>query len=347
MRFFEHQHKAKQRTFYLFFVFVIAMLLTAGLMAFALSVAIRLFFVERSAKQIIWYHVNPTLFWVLVTFFCLSILLYATRCFFVLSQEGGTKVASLIGATPISQLLKKESPDLSVVAFSRVVAEMSVASRVSPPKLFILEDSSINAMVIGSDTQHVAMVVTRGALERLNKEELQGVVGHEFSHIYHQDIGLSIKLSAVIMALGGFYTLGQELLDSVRNASLYSTNRNNRGDSGGGQVIAFYIATGLILLIGSSIGQLFANLLRSSISREREFLADAASAQYTRNPEGLAKALGKIMAETSKQDKYLSSHNAIGVAHLFISPAYKAFASGLFATHPPLKERIARLYGRT
>lgn len=199
------------------------------------------------------------------------------------------------------------------------VEGLSIAAGIPPPKVYVVEDDEINAFACGKDPKHASIAVTTGALEKLNRTELEGVVGHEISHIANYDIRF---MTLVAVLVGLIAILSYMLLRSYRYAG--------RGQKGKGAGLV--ILVGFILAIFAPIAS---RLVQAFISRRREFLADAGSVQVTRYPEGLASALEKIKNVNAGKMKVSES-----ISHLFISDPNRSPLDSLFATHPPLEERI-------
>jgi heat shock protein HtpX len=222
-------------------------------------------------------------------------------------------------------LEKKDSPELF-----NLVENLSIATGLPTPKIYLIEDTAPNAFATGRDPSHAAITVTRGLLEKLDKPELEGVLAHELSHIQNYDI----RLECLIVALVGFIVLISDvILRSAFRSSFRSSNRRSR--NGGGLVII-----GLLLAVLSPI---IAKLMNLAISRQREYLADASGALMTRYPEGLARALEKI----SDDPEPLEAANK-ATAHLFIANPLRnqggsQWLNNLFSTHPPMEDRIKRL----
>jgi heat shock protein HtpX len=210
-----------------------------------------------------------------------------------------------------------------------VVEEMTVASGLPMPKVYIIDSEAPNAFATGRDPKHSAVAVTSGLLAKLNREELQGVIAHEMSHIRNYDI----RFATLVGIMVGLIALIADFF--LRWSFFFGGGRRRGGDSGGGNPIIFIIAIALAIL-----APLSAYMVQFAISRKREFLADATGVELTRNPAGLAGALEKIAGDPTP----LKTANR-ATAHLFISNPKKASKerSGLFDTHPPIRERIARL----
>ena len=211
-----------------------------------------------------------------------------------------------------------------------LVENLCITAGLPVPKIYIIEDSAMNAFATGRDPEHGVICLTTGIINRLEKIELEGVIAHELSHIGNRDI----LLSTVIVVLVGFVTL---LADWFRRWAFWG-GRSRDNDSGDGRIKMIIMILAIILSILAPIA---AVLMQLAISRKREFLADADGALLTRYPEGLALALEKISGDTEK----LEAANR-ATAHLFIANPFKGKkVSSLFMTHPPIEKRIAALRG--
>lgn len=217
--------------------------------------------------------------------------------------------------------------------FYTVTENLCIGERMPLPKLYVIEDTAMNAFATGRDPEHAAVCATTGLLSRLNRSELEGVIAHELSHVQNYDI----RLMSVVSVLVGMVALLADWL--LRMASWGSSKSDDNKGSGQLQVILFVV--GLLLALLSPI---VAQLIQLAISRRREFLADATGAGMTRNPEGLARALEKISGDTEP----LEAANK-ATAHLYIANPLKnvhssvGWFAGLFATHPPVEQRLAAL----
>jgi len=246
-------------------------------------------------------------------------------------RSGGHVVAEELGG----RLLHADTADPLEEQILNVVEEMAIASGMSTPPVFLLEhEQGINAFAAGFAPSDAVIGITRGAAERLSRDELQGVVAHEFSHILNGDMRLNIRL---IGLLNGILIIGM-LGYFVLRMSMFSGHRRSRSKQDGGTMAILALGAGLMAV--GFFGTLFGNLIKAAVSRQREFLADASAVQYTRQPSGLAGALKKIGGLTSGSN--IDSPNAPEASHMFFGRATQGFA-GLFSTHPPLPERIRRI----
>jgi heat shock protein HtpX len=254
-------------------------------------------------------------------------------------------VLALIAGT-ISGLLSYYAGDKMVLAASRakeithddapvlfnVVEEMTIASGLPMPKIYIVDDTAPNAFATGRDPEHASVAVTNGLLEKLDRDELQGVIAHEMSHVANFDI----RYSMLVGILVGTTVLISDFF--LRGLWFGGGGRGGGRGEGGGYIQLIMLVVAIVLAI---LAPLFARLLQLSISRQREYLADASAVRLTRNPKGLADALQKISGDR----EVLEAANR-ATAHLYIVNPVKGFekrAKGLFSTHPPIEERIAIL----
>lgn len=234
--------------------------------------------------------------------------------------SGGSMILSMSGAVPVT---KKEYPHLF-----HVVEGLAVAAGLPTPKAYVIKDSALNAFATGKDPEHASITVTTGLMDKLNREELEGVVAHEMSHIKNYDIRF-MMLTAVLV---GIVTL---LSDFILRSFLWGRRRDSKG---GSATLILIVVALLLAILTPIIGQ----MIKLAISRKREYMADASGAILTRYPPGLANALKKI----SKDPDPLVDKANKATAHLFISTPFrkkKSFMVSLFQTHPDINDRIKRL----
>jgi heat shock protein HtpX len=229
----------------------------------------------------------------------------------------------ILGMSGAKQIQKNDNPLLF-----RTVENLCIGAGIPMPKIYIIQDSAINAFATGRDPNHSVVCVTTGILDRLNKVELEGVIAHELSHIRNFDI----RLMAIVVILVGLVAL---LADFFMRSLWLGGGRRDRSDRGNSGSI--FLLIGIVLAILSPI---IASLIQLAVSRKREFLADASGALLTRYPEGLASALEKISQDKEPLE---AANNA--TAHLYIANPFKGKIQGswfanLFNTHPPIEERI-------
>jgi heat shock protein HtpX len=237
----------------------------------------------------------------------------------------GDKIA-LISSGAKGPIAKDDNPYLY-----RMVENLCIASGLPLPKIYLLEAPQINAFATGRDPQHASIAVSRGALERLENEELEGVLAHELSHVKNYDV----RFMTLVITMVGILAL---LSDFFWRARLFGGGRSNNNDRGGGQAQGIFMIVGLVLLI---FAPLIGRLIQFAVSRKREFLADASGALLTRYPEGLARALEKI--DQANVAPMPGAHGA--TAHLYISNPFgrNGSISKMFSTHPPIAERVTAL----
>jgi len=245
--------------------------------------------------------------------------------FALFSYYASTRVTLAIsGARPVT---KEDEPQLY-----RTVENLCIGAGLPMPPVYVIEDGAPNAFATGRDPNHAAVVVTRGLLQKLDDQELQGVIAHELSHIGNYDI----RIMTIVVVLAGIVAL---MADLMLRFTIYGagSRRSNRGRSGGSAAIIIYA----IALVAISLTPIAAQFIRFALSRQREYLADASGALLTRYPEGLARALEKIAADP---DPLEQANKA--TAHLYIvNPLHdhKSFLNNFFSTHPPIEKRIALL----
>ena len=334
MRFFEHQEKARNHTFRLLVLF--------GLGVFAL-----IFSIDAILLLGLGFSDSPGGLdganWgkILATYFPALALVAAFLGFVIgsaslyrlsqLSSGGGASVAESLGG----HLLQAETSDPVERKILNIVEEMAIASGMPVPRVYLMDEDGINAFAAGWSPNDAVIGVTRGCVEALSRDELQGVIAHEFSHILNGDMKINIRLMGILYGIFFLSILGEILIRSIS----YSGNSSNEKKNDGKGAI-FMI--GLVLFILGWMGWFFGRLIQAAVSRQREFLADASAVQFTRNPEGISGALRKIAGWD--QGSLIRNPNAPEASHLFFGNGISGF-SALFATHPPLEERIQRIEG--
>jgi Zn-dependent protease with chaperone function len=310
MDFFARQDQARANTKKLVVYFVLAV---ACIIA-AVYLACVLIFVGTAAK-----HGQSVPLWNSDIFFysamgTLAVIVFGSLYQISALSGGGSVVAESLGG----RLVNSSSADPQERKLLNVIEEMSIASGVPMPKVYVMDDESgINAFAAGHNTNDAAVAVTRGCLQSLNRDELQGVIGHEFSHILNGDMRLNIRLMGIIFGILCLATVGRILL-------------RTRGRKNPLPLL------GLALIVIGGLGVFFGRLIQAAVSRQREFLADASSVQFTRNPGGLSGALQKIGAVGSQME----SERAADACHMFFGNGLKSSLFEAFSTHPPLEQRI-------
>lgn len=242
-------------------------------------------------------------------------------------KSGGGQVAKMLGGTEVP--LDPRDPKERMLR--NLVEEMAIASGVPVPEIYVLDDEQgINAFAAGWTPADAAVAVTRGCLEQLDRDELQGVIAHEFSHVFHGDMRLNIRLIGVLFGIVCIATIGRII---VRTVGRGARSSDKKGGAAG------LVLFGIALVAIGWLGVFFARLIQAAVSRQREFLADASAVQYTRNPRGIGMALAKIGGLTAQ----LQSPHAEEASHLLFADGVKRFLGGALATHPPVQERVERV----
>jgi Zn-dependent protease with chaperone function len=241
--------------------------------------------------------------------------------------RGGSVVAERLGGRRVYP----NTTDPAERRLLNVVEEMALASGVPVPAVFILnEERGINAFAAGHTPSDAVVGVTRGCVQQLTRDQLQGVIAHEFSHVLNGDMRLDLRLMGVLYGILLMGLLGRELL----RIGFYSGggNRRNSGNSG-----MYLLAIGVVFMVLGFVGSFFGNLIKAAVSRQREFLADASAVQFTRNPDGICGALKRI--GSAVYGSKLVAPRAAEASHMYFATG----VANLFATHPPLDERIRRI----
>ncbi|PSB34711.1 transcriptional regulator [Stenomitos frigidus ULC18] len=274
----------------------------------------------KKAKEFSWW--NPSLFFTIGTG---TVVLVGLGSLYKIQtlKAGGSVIAQEMGG----RLLLADMAHPEERQLLNVVEEMAIAAGISVPAVYVMDgEQGINAFAAGFTPNDAVIGVTRGTLELLSRDELQGVIGHEFSHILNGDMRLNIRLIGVLHGLLLIYITGRIVIDW-----------RSRDEKGNGM-----LAFGIALMVVGSLGLLCGRLIKSAISRQREFLADASAVQFTRNPAGIAGALDKIASH--HYSSLVRTPAAESNSHLFFGTALRFnLLEELFATHPPLAQRIRRL----
>lgn len=312
MNFWEAQRKAKSRTTLYVTLFTF----------FTIAVAVA---AEVALRHITQADYNPTTPWVGLIFIFSTFFVagYQYTCF---QLEGGKYLAEYLGA----ELVNPHTKNLKETQLLNIVDEIAIAASVTTPPVYILEVNDINAFAAGLGQKSAIITVTRGALNLLNRDEMQGVIAHEFGHIYNEDVKISMRLGAMVM---GFYII------FVLALRLFQIQPRSRDENEKGPNI-YLIA--LVLMVAGLITYFVGSILKASVSREREYLADACAVQFTRNPDGIAGALRKIASYKAPGDM---PKEGIAFSHVYFDD--RGALSSLFATHPPIEKRIAMIEGLT
>jgi Zn-dependent protease with chaperone function len=331
MDFFEQQHRARRRTAWILLAFVIAVA------AIVLSINVVGGWIFLWATDQPFFPVVKALaavphsaYWV-TTVIVLGVILAGTVLRLRELSGGGVAVADMVGARRIA----RDTGSLEEKRLLNVVEEMALASGIAVPQVFVMDgEGTINAFAAGYSPHEAAIVVTEGTIRRLDRDEVQGVVGHEFSHILNGDMRLNVQLLGVI---AGIVLIGSAGAVLMRGGGASGDDRPSR------RAWDFRVfLVGLVLSLIGSVGVLAGRLIKAAVSREREFLADASAVQFTRNPDGIGGALYKIHQRGSA----IVQRHAEELSHMCIgAPVGEFLEFAWMRTHPPLEERMERLLG--
>lgn len=307
MNFWEAQRRARVRTTIYITLFVALTLFVAALVEVALR-----YFAEDN------YDPPAPIIGLLFLAITFGVALFNYGMY---REQGGSYVAESIGARPADPSDPREKQLLNIVQ------EIAVATTLPMPKVFVIPADEINAFAAGLTHENAAIAITEGALDRLNREEIQGVIAHEFGHVSNGDMVIGLRLAAMVM---GFYIalyIGLRLIQVSRF----------RSRDGNGKGVNPVLLAALMLMIAGAVTWFFGSILKATVSRQREYLADASSVQYTRNPQGIASALRKI-AKDSRRDM---PKTGAAFSHMYLEDH-----ASIFATHPPIGKRIAAIEGK-
>ena len=332
MDFFRAQDRARRLTGRLVLLLLLAV---AGLIVVAsvlVALAVVLFDGQRMGADPLARALEPELFG-LVALGVVAVVAIGGLIRHLQLRAGGSVVAEALGG----RLLNADTRDAAERQLLNVVEEMAIASGMPVPAVYLLEDAAINAFSAGHEPHDAAIGVTRGAIEHLDRDRLQGVIAHEFSHILHGDMRLNLRLVALLHGILVIGLVGRLLL---RGAA--AGGRGRRSRRGGGGHVALFGLGAALMLVGYA-GTLCGNLIKAAVSRQREFLADASAVQYTRNPEGIGGALQTLAAY--RLGSRLMAPQAAEFSHLYFGNGVRHF-SRWTATHPPLEARIRRVLPR-
>ncbi|MDR2081892.1 MAG: M48 family metallopeptidase, partial [Campylobacteraceae bacterium] len=321
MNFFEQQRKAKRKTAFLTLLFFAGTIGVCAAVSYAMGAAL-LYGHERYSFSPVFVFQNMPRELFLCSFFGALAVIIAGSIYKILrlSTNGGKFIAVSLGG----KLITKNIASAKETMLLNIVDEISIASGIPSPSVYILEnDATINAFAAGNNYDDAVIGVTKGAVEFLTRDELQGVIAHEFSHIFNGDMKLNIRSIGILNGILFISLIGEFIMRVL-----------SKGNKKGGGIL---LLVGIALYIIGYIGLFFGSSIKAAINRGREYLADACAAQFTRYPKGLADALKKIGCANST----ISSAKADEFSHLYFSSGVKNFFS--FDTHPPLEKRIRAL----
>ena len=352
MDFFEQQEVARKRTGRLAFLVVLAVIATVLMTCLAVCFAWTLcvFLNDAQNTNDFWALFRSTAVETSVGFMSAFATLAVVSCAFLWRhhtlRRGGAAVAEAMGGTPVNP----QTTDLEERRLINVVEEMAIAAGVRVPKVYIMRRArGINAFAAGYSSDDAAITVTAGLLDTFTRDEMQAVIGHEFSHILNGDMRLNIRLVSILFGILSISVAGKTILRLLFGGDGYSgrpgairffgssgSSRRNGKGGGGALIILALIVLGVLLWLIGLVGHFFAQLIQCAISRQREYLADASAVQFTRNPSALVSALKCIGAES--YGGLIGTPGSAEVAHMLFAQERPS----LFDTHPPLSERIRR-----
>jgi Zn-dependent protease with chaperone function len=331
LNFFEAQDKARRNTLWLVLLFVLAvagLILLTNLFLLSILVYVKTRQIIVS-PEMLYYYFSWKEFTVVSTGICLLVFsgsLYKARSL----SGGGPTVAEMLGG----RLVSSSTTNLQHRRLLNVIEEMAIAAGMPIPQVYLLSETSINAFAAGLSPANAVIGITEGTLQRLNREELQGVIAHEFSHIANGDMRLNIRLIGMLHGILLIGLIGSFLVRSLRFAG---GSRNKKGAA----VLGAIVAVGIGLMIIGYAGSFFGQWIKAIVSRQREYLADSSAVQFTRNKDGIADALKKIGG--SAVGSYISSPFAPQYSHAYFVNGISFLWQPWFATHPPLERRIKRI----
>lgn len=328
MDFFDHQDTARQRTGLLVFLFSLAVFVITGLVS-VLSIGIYYGVTGEPFDQ------YTAISYVLLCFAGVVLIVAISSMIRLsdLSSNGGRGVAESIGG----KLISSNTIDAKHRRLLNVVEEMSIASGIPVPPVYVMqEERGINAFAAGMSIDDAVIGVTQGALDTFTRDELQGVIAHEFSHILNGDMRMNTRLIGVLFGITCIAHFGHLVLDNTHH-----TSRVSRSSSDSDKGFAVIMLIAIVCLVLGWVGTLFGSMIKAAISRQREFLADASAVQFTRNDQGISGALKKIGGHVSGSSLKAKASNQM--SHMMFGQSSLSGFTGLFATHPPLEERIRRI----
>lgn len=350
--FWEHQALAKSKIIWLnmlFFFMLILLFITTFVLSYIVLSLVQyefyssykpLDFLNRTNKSLEFNYKNYIAYFYIslicaIALIAIVLVAYVFKSF-SLRNHSIDKLASMLQAKEIDPLKVQPRQERMLL---EVIQEMTIASNMPMPRVFVMYDEDgINAMCsgerFGKSDERIAIFVTKGALTHFNREELQGVIGHEFSHAFHKDVALNLKIFSLVFGLNCVMMVGQIMIRAATKGRMRSNDSKKSGQA------LFFIV--LVFLVLGFVGSVFAKIIQAAISRQKEFLADASSVQYTRNPNGIKQALYKLLILQQENQESISKIDNIkaqNCAHMFFLEGFK----GIFSTHPPLEKRIQHI----
>jgi Zn-dependent protease with chaperone function/uncharacterized tellurite resistance protein B-like protein len=331
MNFFEAQDSARRSTAVLVLLFILAvagLLVLSNLIVFEFLYYIQTGLLTASPAEIELVFDRDLA--IMISVAILGFITLGSLYKLAVLSSGGPAIAMSLGGV----IVPRSSEDPLHKKILNVVEEMAIASGTPVPQVYILNEQGINAFAAGWKTTNAVIGITQGALERLSRDELQGVIAHEFSHVFNGDMRLNIRLIAVLHGILMIGLLGRMILRSMRHV------RSSRSSRDGRAVLVIFGIAATLMVVGYT-GTFFGNWIKSLISRQREYLADASAVQFTRSSDGIANALKKIGGAV--QGSALTAASVDEYSHAYFALGYQHAQWFSFSTHPPLKKRIYRI----
>lgn len=341
--FFQRQQRTRRASSRLLFAFALACAVTV----LAVYLLLRVLQLTRGGDDVVladWSRLWEPATFAATAVAALGLILAGALHKYRQLRKGGPAVAALLQARPLREM----ADEPAARRLENVVEEMAIAANLPRPEVYVLvQEQGLNALAAGSMTeqaQDAAIIVTAGCMRELGRDELQAVIGHEFSHFLNQDMRLGTRLTSLTWGLTFLAGTGRHLLPSIRRGP--HVRRDARGSAPrrgtGGWLFLPLLPFALLFLAVGAAGALAGGLLRASFSRERQHLADASAVQFTRNPAGLQGALQRCSA--SEEGAVVRHPKAAQLAHLFFAePVRRVFFPALFATHPSIDARLRAL----
>lgn len=334
MNFFEHQDTAHRNTKRLVFLLCLAVLSLIAITTMLFATAF--YYMELNTHRYLtntglWQGIMHSMSWKMLggisASVCAVIFLGSLYKLIQLSR-GGRVVAESLGGRPLT-IYNANADEKKIL---NVVEEMSIASGTPVPPVYVIEDEAINAFAAGHTPQDAVIGVTRGCIRVLTRDELQGVIAHEFSHIFHGDMKLNLRIVALLNGILLIGLIGEFILRSSNQRAAFRSSKDKSPFA--------MMGIGFGLMVIGYTGTFFGKLIKAAVSRQREFLADASAVKFTRNPDGISGALKKLGGYVG--GSHIDAANASEFSHMFFGEGNSSLF-GALATHPPLEERIKRI----
>lgn len=335
MNFFEQQDLAHRNTKRLVFLLCLAVLSLIAMTTLMFATAF--YYMGLNTQYMLentglWQGIGQSMSWKMLAGISVSVcvvILVGSFYKWIQLSSGGRVVAESLGGRPLNAL----NANADEKKILNVVEEMAIASGTPVPPVYLIEDEAINAFAAGHKPQDAVIGVTRGCIQHLTRDELQGVIAHEFSHIFHGDMRLNLRLVALLNGILLLGLIGEFLIRSAGYKRAFGANKKSSP--------AALMGLGLGLIVIGYAGTFFGQLIKAAVSRQREFLADASAVKFTRNPDGIGGALKKLGGYAG--GSRIDAANASEFSHLFFGEGVSASLFKALATHPPLTERIKRI----